>query len=287
VCYAIVSLFVPLSRETRQAYNLSLTQAHIISFIAVLPLFVVWYVAFYCYGVLQKYAHTVRKGPEGEAFQKIADGVMVLSWGLIVQAFASLILGNVADQTDSFRSVTIILQNYITLAFPVVAFTLIASGTRKLLPAKHGYNTLPSSRLLIVTFAVVAAVYSYLIVHLHHKSGYDPYHLNSFWLLATIIVPYLYAWLSGLVAAFDVSLHARVTHGLLYKRSLKLLSAGMIILIAASILLQYMNSLFLSDSAGTSINAVLLVDYILLFGMAIGYVMMISGVRGLQKIEEI
>lgn len=285
--YILATTVFPFSPATRAAYNLSLTQARIMAFITILPLLGVWFIAFYCYGALQRYARSIHTAREGAAFKKIANGVKVLSWGLVIQAFTSLLLGGFTDLSSGWYTTTIIAQNYIILIFPVIAFSSIAAGTRHLLVGKQSYNSLPASRMLLVLFALLSTVYTYLVIHVRHTTGGDAYHLPLFLLMSTIVVPYVYAWFSGITAAYDISLYTRVTHGFLYKRSLNLLTAGLVVLIIASILLQYFNSLFLSSANSISINSALLVDYILLLGIALGYGLMIAGVRGLQKIEEI
>lgn len=287
VTYVILTFLVPLSRSTRNSYNLNLTQAHIIAFIMAVPLLLLWFTAFYAYGLLQRYSASIHKAREGFAFQKLTQGVMLLAWGLVAQAFSSLILNGIADQAPSFQGAATILQNYISLAFPLIAFTAIATGTRNLLTDKHNYASLPGSRMLLVLFALLGAVYSYLVLHLRSSDGNAAFYLPTFLLLSTIIVPYLFAWFSGLVAAYDIHVYARYTHGLLYKRSLIMLSAGLIVLIVASILLQYLNSLFLTAAGAVSLNAVVLVDYLLLLGIGLGYGLIIRGVKGLLKIEEI
>ncbi len=287
VLYIFIGFLLPLSKATREAYNLNTTQAHVISFITVLPLFGIWFLAFYCYGLLQRYAKSIHKGREGVAFKRLSDGVMVLSWGLVIQAFASLLLNGLSDHSPALRGFSVITQNYITLAFPVIAFTLISTGTRHLLSGKQNYASLPTTRLLLLLFALIGSVYSYLVLHLRHTNGEDGFYLPTFLLISTVVVPYLYAWFSGLIAAYDIHLYAKVTHGVLYRRSLGLLSAGLIVLIIASILLQYLNSLFLTAAGYVSLSMLLLFDYLLLLGVAAGYGLMCKGIRALQKIEEI
>jgi hypothetical protein len=285
--YALLSFFIPMSRATREAYNLDQTQAHIIAFVTIVPLFGIWFIAFYAYGLLQRYSATIHKAREGFAFKKLTEGVTVLAWGLVIQAFASLLLNGIADQVPSLHGAAVILQNYISLAFPLIAFSAIATGTRHLLTDRHNYASLPASRFLLVLFALIGAVYSYLVLHLHNSDQSGAFYLPTFLLLGTIIVPYLYAWFSGLVAAYDIHVYARTAQGLLYRRSLGLLSTGLIVLIVASILLQYINSLFQTAAGGVSLSAVVFIDYLLLLGVALGYGLIISGIRGLLRIEEI
>jgi len=284
--YIVFSLFIPLDSTTRAAYNFSLSQAHIVAFITALPLFGVWFVAFYCYGKLHKYVDSIHKAREAAAFSRIADGVMVLSWGLVIQAFAALLLGGLSGHIHGFYGAAAVIENYIKIVFTLIAFTFISSGARQLLTTRHGYATLPSSRWLILLFAIIASIYSYLAVHVQDHSPFA-HHLPIALLFITVIIPYIYSWFLGLLAAFDITIHAKVTHGVLYRRSLNELAGGLICLIISSIIMQYLNSAFAAKVGAFSINAVLLIDYFLLFGMAFGYVLMINGVRGLQRIEEI
>lgn len=284
--YLILDLAIPLNRATREAYNFTMSQAHIIAFITAMPLFGVWFVAFFCYGRLQKYAAAIRGSKEGVAFGLIADGVMVLSWGLVVQAFASLILGGISDHVTGFSLPALALLAYIKIGFALTAFTLIGSGARRLLSGKQ-YANLANSRLLLLLFAIIATVYSYLSLHLRLNHPGTVPRLPIAWLIATVTIPYIYGWFLGLMAVFDINTHARTTKGRLYRNSLNLLAMGLICLLIASIVMQYLNSLFISNLGYFSIDAVLLIDYFLLAGMTLGYVLMINGVRGLQRIEDI
>jgi hypothetical protein len=205
----------------------------------------------------------------------------------VAQAFASLILSGLADQFHGLQGITVVAQTYIALAFPLVAFTLIATGARHLLTGKNIYASLPGSRLLLILFALLGTIYSYLVLHLRTTRGGDSLYLPIFLLLSTVVVPYLYAWFSGLVAAYDIHIYARITNGLLYKRALGFLSAGIIVLIVASILLQYVNSLFITTTGTVSLNAIIVIDYVLLLGVGLGYGLIIHGIKGLIRIEEI
>lgn len=287
VLYIVVGGFMPLDPATRQAYNLDVTQARIIGFISTLPLLAVWFAAFYCYARLQRYVRCIRGSKEELAFQRIADGVMVLSWGLIIQALLSLLLNGLASSTPSLYMPMLVIQNYINVAIPVIAFTTIASGTRRLLKGRQQYASLPGSRVLLLVFAFIGTLYSYLVLHLRHTANTDLYHLPIYLILSTLVVPYLYAWFTGLIAVYDIGLHAQVVKGVIYKRSLNFVAAGLGILIIGSIAFQYFNSLFVSSAGNVSISIMLLIDYLLLLGVALGYVLMIVGVRGLQKMEDI
>jgi hypothetical protein len=59
------------------------------------------------------------------------------------------------------------------------------------------------------------------------------------------------------------------------------------VLIVASIFLQYLNSLFLTAINGVSLNSIVLIDYLLLLGIGLGYGLIVRGVKGLLRIEEI
>lgn len=293
ISYLLISFFLPLNEATREAYNLNISQARILAFLGILPVFGVWFAALFGWNLLRKYADAIKRSNEGKAFKKIADGVMILTLGLIVRSFSSLILTGISSAYWDFHPASVILQNYITLIFPLVAFWLILTGSRQLLNNSGGSvhidanESAKRTRLLTFIFAIIAVAYSYSVFSLNGIGNTNSYFLPTFLLLLTIVIPYLFTWFSGLNAALDLTMHAKLTKGHLYRRSLNSLAAGLITLIVASIILQFLNSLFIASLGMISINFVLLIDYLLLFVMVMGYLLLAFGTRGLTRIEEV
>lgn len=284
--YALLALLLPIS-ETTTDPNLSLASSKLFALVATLPLFFTWFVAFWCLGALQKYSNAIHTATDGKSFRTITLGVGVLTWGLVVPAFFALAASTISANNPTLQKAAIITQNYISLLFPLIGFSLIGLGTRLLLlKTKRNYASLPASRILLLLFASLGAVYSYFVLHLREEH-IESFYLPTALLIATLIIPYLFAWFAGLVAAYDISLVARVTKGIIYRRGLNWLSVGLVTVIVMSILLQYLNSLIISGNVDFPLKALVLIDYLLLTGVASGYCMMIAGVQKLQQIEDV
>jgi hypothetical protein len=107
------------------------------------------------------------------------------------------------------------------------------------------------------------------------------------WLLVlTIIIPYLYAWFIGLLAAFEITVVARQAKGILYRQALRLLAGGVSVVIAGLITIQYVRSVFPSGGK-LSLGLVLLLIYLVYLIVAAGFVLITLGANRLKKIEEI
>lgn len=269
----------------------SLAQLHISSFtyrvaifILLFPYALVWYVGFYAYAKLQEYLRTLRGSQEAYAFRKLTIGMGVLAFGLIVPTIISLILNNIAMHHPGFDA-TIVINEYIALLTPLLAFSWLNSGTHALVATTKIRPQLNSMRWFAAVFLLLSAVFTHLIVFDHNRH-HNPYHLSLFWLILTFILPYLYAWFVGLVAAFELRLYARHVKGLLYKRALVQFSSGLTIAILGSIISQFVNSTS-AARASTSLDFVLLLDYILVLIIAAGLLMIAFGIRKLKRIEEV
>jgi hypothetical protein len=117
-------------------------------------------------------------------------------------------------------------------------------------------------------------------------STHNPYFLPIWLLLLTVIIPYLYAWFVGLLAAYEITSYSQQVRGVLYKQALHLLVGGLVAVIAGSILLQYISSV--DPSPGH-----LVLDYRLLLVVlfriviGIGFVLIAAGANRLKRIEEV
>jgi hypothetical protein len=270
------------------AYHLSNAQYHVLIMAIILPLVAIWFAAFYGYAKLKEYSQAVQKSREGPAFRLIAHGAAWLAWALPATSISSVIFTSIANVHPGFHAAAIIIDNYISLALGLIAFIIISRGTRALSDTVHTGTSLFGFRNLIALFITIGVVFCYLTLNnitASHNDG-NPYHLPVWLLLLTIIVPYLYAWFLGLLAAYEVGMYSKNVKGVLYKQALNLLALGIVGVIITSILIQYLSSLSESLSHLT-LNYILIVIYILLIVYCIGYVLIALGAKKLRKIEEV
>jgi hypothetical protein len=172
----------------------------------------------------------------------------------------------------------------------LVAYLLIGRGTRSLI--EHAKFRLSSneSRLIVLAFLILGVAYCFFTfqkLNLHSLTATDnPYYLPGWLLITTIIIPYLYAWFSGLLAAYEMLVYGRNVTGVFYRRGMQLLAAGLVGIIASSVIIQYIRTV-VPRAGHLSLNTTLLMINIIYICMAIGFVLIIIGANRLKKIEEV
>lgn len=286
--YLLLSLLLAPSHATLALYHLTNKQYRILIFLIILPLLAIWWAAFYGYAKIKEYAVLIEGTSEGPSFHSIANGMMWLAWGLPIPSLISLVVTTIANNHPGFTAGSIIISNYASLLVPLVALHVLSTGSRNLLEQARLRITNSSTKMLVLLFVVLGAVYCYYVfANLHdHTGSNNPYYLTSWLLLLTVVVPYLYAWFVGLLAAYEIRLVSRHSQGVLYRRGLQLLSGGLAVTVASSIALQYLRSVF-PKSGHVSLGYTLLLIYALLAVIGVGYILLAAGAQRLKKIEEV
>ncbi|HET9174368.1 MAG TPA: hypothetical protein VFN56_03740 [Candidatus Saccharimonadales bacterium] len=239
---------------------------------------------------LRRYSFIVSKTREGTAFASLSEGAKWLAWGLPVPALISIILNSIANSHPGFTAAATIISNYVSLTVPLVAFNFMSSGSRSLLQKDKLQVTAQSAKLLVLGFVIIGVVFCYFIFRnlasLHAVSSQGPYYLPNWLLILTIIIPYLYSWLIGLLAAYEMWLVGNNVAGLLYRRSLQTMSRAIIIIVGASIAIQYIQSV--NPSHGRlSLGYIVVFIYFILLIYAVGFILLALASNRLKKIEEV
>ncbi len=288
--YVLLIFILPPSQVTMLAHHLSAAQYRIVLLSLSLPNLVAWFAAFLGYGKLREYAHHVYKTDGGGHFEQLATGCAWLAYSLPLPAVAGLLLNSAANRWPHFHPTAIILSNYIYLILPLIAFSIIGSASRGLVSNAKLKFSLASSRLIIVLFLSAGVSYCYLtfrqfdLTSLH--SNNNPYFLPLWLMVITVTIPFLYTWFVGLLAAYEISLYSKQVHGLLYRRSLRLMTGGLIAVIASSITLQYLNSVHPQVGYLVLDYHLLLTTLFALIG-TVGFVLLALGATRLKRIEEV
>ncbi|MEO7945425.1 MAG: hypothetical protein ABIR37_04730 [Candidatus Saccharimonadales bacterium] len=232
-------------------------------------------------------AYTRLLGDEREtpAFMNITKGVQTMAWGLAVPAIISVILKAIGAKHPGFADTAIIISNYLTLLVPLIAFVFISNGSRllsDLVKVRPGRNGM---RIFVLLFIAFGVYYTVLTLTARKFHG-NPYHLSREITMFTVIVPYLFAWFMGLMSCYEIVLYSKKIKGLLYKRALNRMSAGIGAVIGSSIFIQFINVVYAYKS-NNSLGSLIILIYLLLTIEAVGYVLIASGAKNLKRIEEI
>lgn len=285
VLTAILALVLPVNTVALHRLHITLPVYREAVLSLLLPLGIIWFSAFYAYEKTGQYAEALRKTDEGRAFAHVARGLQLLAWGLAIATILSLVLSGVTASVPKLQAARTIIDNYVTLIFPLVGFTIIGIGARQLAQTVKASFTLRALRILFVILVLIGVFFTRYALFNHYTSG-NPYQLPIFFLLTTIVAPYLYTWFVGMLAAYDLQNYAHKVKGVLYQQALNLLALGITIVIVSSIIIQYMTTL-MNGTDNLSFGAILLLVYGLLIVEAAGYALIAYGAKRLKRIEEV
>jgi hypothetical protein len=288
--YLLLILLLPANSQAMHAYSLSGLEYRILYFAVALPAMAVWFAAFFGYAKLRDYARSIADSPEAGAFGRLATGCLWLAWSLPVPALMAILLNAVADQWPSFHSAAVIIVTYTTLAFSLVALSIIGMASRELLSHTKSHFSAANARSIMLLFVVGGVLYCYLTFRRFDSASLtatdNPYFLPIWLMLLTVIIPYLYAWFIGLLATYEIITYSKQVRGVLYKQALHLLVGGLITVIAASIALQYVSSVA-PPTGHLSLNYRLVLITILRVIDGAGFILIALGALRLKKIEEV
>jgi hypothetical protein len=288
--YLLLVFFLPANKMAQHDYHLSSAAYHVLLFVVVLPLVGIWFGAYYSYARLSQYSDAIAKTPEGRSFKNITKGFTWLAWGSAIVAIVSIVFNAIANEHPGFRAASIIVANYAGLLVPLVGYSFISSGARGLNVRAKLSITDKSANFLIMAFMLLGVAYCFVtfrFLDLHTLSSTNnPFFLPVWLIIVTVMIPFLYTWFIGFLAAYEIYLYSRHVDGLLYRQAMRLLSFGVIAVIASSITIQYLRAA-MPRVGHLSLNTTLIIINISYVFMAIGYIVLCLGARQLRKIEEV
>ena len=291
--YLILTQILPANKFALETYGLTPLRYHLLLLLVVLPFIGIWYAAFYSFSRLKTYATAIQKSPEGQDFRQLAIGSGWLAYALPTLAFTTIIINSLTDSYPARHPAAIIFNNYLSLILPFIAFTILSNSARQLANRANLRLSMGAARGLIAIFIVLGVAYGYFsfnhLSHLSLTASDNIYYLPVWLVVVSIMIPYLYAWFIGLLAAYEIMLFAKQVKGVIYRQALRSVAYGLAIVIVSSIALQFVNCVMpYSSSSGTQqLNSVLIGVFIVELLSAIGYGFIAVGARRLIKIEEV
>ncbi len=287
--YALIVLLGPADSTTYLKYHLTQSKSYFLSLSTIIPLALVWYSAYYGFSVFRDYARVIRKTAEGQAFDQIARGLGFLAFSLPLNSVIASLVNLLTVQHPSFFIPLTISKNYLLLILPLCAFVTISRGAEKLtLLVKRNKIRGYSPGIWALGIILLSSIFSWLIIA-RPADGGDPmnvYHLPNWLIIISIATPYLYTWFRGVLAAYYTSSYQHNVKGRLYRKSLRYLSAGILVVILVNILVQSMTMLS-SRFYHLHLTPLLVVVYMLIALYAVGFGLLVLGAKRMRKIEEV
>jgi hypothetical protein len=290
VLYIGLIFILPASQAAMQHYHLSALEYRVATASLALPTIVVWFAAFWGYAKLREYSQAIAKSKEGSHFAQLGNGCAWLAWSLPLTTISAFVLNGISNWQPTFHPTAIILANYIALIVPLIAFVVIGLAARNMVGKLHLNLDLTSARLTMLLFLAGGIAYCFLIFHrldpMSLTSTHNSYFLPIWLLIVSVIIPYLYAWFIGLLAAYEITLFGVNMHGLLYRRALLYMVSGFVAVILSSIALQYLDSV-VPRTGALLFNYKLLLTLVIRVVSGIGFFTLAIGASKLKKIEEV
>ncbi len=291
VLFAVQTFILPVSKEALAIYHLTPHQYMYLVLIVKIPLIAAWSIAFYSYRRLREYATQIKDAPEGGDYDSIAKGTGWLAWGFAIPPVIGAFLGLIAQTHPVFRTVSASYNTYIYLLVTLVGLSYIGSGIHKLARRSSVNFEMKHIRYLVAVLVAMSVLFGVLIAtRLHHVTelgdSYNSFYVPNIMVWSTIVFPYLYAWCIGIIAAFELSMVARRTTGVIYKQALLYLTIGLITIIVAMVALQYFRAI-IPRTGSLTINGALIMAYAIYAVNAVGSVLLAVGVKRLKRIEDI
>jgi len=288
--YVLLVFLLPASVATRHTYHLSALEYRSALLAVALPSLLTWVAAFLGYAKLRQYVTVVRKSPEGSYFDKLATGCAWLAWSLPVSSLFGLLANAAGEEWSAVHGAATITDNYLGVLLAVVAFSLIGAASRGLVNHAKLKFSLAGVRGLMLSFLAAGVLYCYLVFRrldlTSLGSTHNAYSLPIWLVVLSVIIPYLYAWFAGLLAAYEINLFSKHTNGVLYRQALQLLVGGLTAIILSFIALQYISTVVPSQGHLVLGYRLVIITLFRIIGGG-GFLMLALGAQKLKRIEEV
>jgi hypothetical protein len=289
--YSLLVLLPAPVHETLVKYHLSSVSYRWLELSVTLPSILTWFITLYGFDRLRKYGYLIKDSKDGKSILTISNGLGVIAYGTPLVGIVNTISALMIRNHTNLLSTQTIVRNYLLMLVPLIAFILINQGTRGLSELIKSRPSRAAGQILVIMFIIIGVAYCYLVLKnidspLNKANTPQAYYLPDILILATLVVPYLYIWFTGMLSVTEILLYNQKIKGIIYKRSWMYISRGFIGVITASIVIQYLTSLS-GKLNRLHLNSLLALVYALLILQALGYVFIALGAKKLQKIEEV
>lgn len=289
--YLLNVVLTPPDKITLEKYNISSGQLIALLLTITIPYVIIWFIALGGYLRFKHYTDHIKASRDGTAFDIISRGILLLTLWLPFSALVGAFTGYYTNHHPSATAAMVRLDNYANLLLLLPAFLLINRGAAKLLTLiRKPIHQLPQTWMMV--YIVFSAVYVFLA--LHDPARQVPtrdvleatYYLPDWATLTTLVIPRLIMWFLGIQAVYYLYSYATKVKGSLYKLALVNLARGIGVVVGATIILRGFQSLS-TQLNHLNLGALLLIIYILLLIICVGYYLIAKGAKRLRQIEEI
>jgi hypothetical protein len=290
-CYVILlilySAFTLLSAPTSATlaqYHLSVDGIRLINVTIIVLVAAIWFVGFYGYTKLRSYSQLIRGGKDAKPIAWLTRGIFVLALWLPVSMTVSSILTYIGLRHAAFMAGSTVINNYISLLIPLLAFILISKGARGLSDLVRQRPSFGAINVLAIILVYIGLIDYHLVAATHDRTAV--YHLSIWLIITTLVAPYIYMWFIGLLSTYEVYRYRIKVQGIVYRQCWTLLTLGLGLLIVTSIGFQYLSTIS-NRLNHLPIYWLLIIIYVVLTVLSAGFILIAMGTRKLRRIEEV
>lgn len=292
LAYILMTLLLPPDKKVLVKYQVSPASIRILSLVVTLPLVAIWGLGFYGYYRYHSYTTSIKNTRDGRNHQLISNGLLILALSLPINNIISNLLTYYGRLNPGFLASSVIIGNYITIAIYLTAFLLLYKGANGLVHIT-GQNLRQRGEIyLMMIFTVVVAAFYYL--SLTNPARQFPasggttaaYFLPDWLIVTTILIPYTIMWYLGTMAAYRLWLYRNRVSGEIYRTAFTRVAIGLGMVVALQMVLRFLVTIVtLLDKL--ALKYLLLIIYVLLIFIGVGYWFIASGAKRLKRIEEV
>ncbi len=223
------------------------------------------------------------------AFRFISRGLGLLIFDLVGVPMISAARTFWAQNLQAAEWLTII-SNYFHIIIPLLAFSYLYVGTRKLVLSSHyaaslKNNILPSliATTIFISFFSIALFGNTSRQMISETGRFASYYVSDTLIVLTIIIPLSITWLLGIQAALNTE---RYVHSLtlIWRSAFIRFFHGLLAIIGSSIILQGITAFGSEQLQQVNLLLILLVIYMFIIIQAVGYLLIRSSAKQLHKL---
>lgn len=290
IIYVLGTVLPSPDTSTLKKYDITATQLRVLIITIVLPYVIIWTLSLIAYLRFRAYSRSIRNDKDGEAWHEVTKGILWIALSLPIFSTVNTLSSLLYRQTPSWTSNLVRFDVYLAMIVMAIGIWYVYKGSGKLLSLVHKYR-FQTSLTLVLGFIAFAVVYTFMTLNdparsvptgaIERATYYEP----DWAILLTITIPRLLMWFLGLQALYNITVYFAKTRGKIYKSALVNLAQGLGIILGATIFLRVLQTLN-SVLAVSGLGLMLVIIYLLLVALGIGYFLMDRGARKLEILEK-
>jgi hypothetical protein len=241
------------------------------------------------------YTSDIKTYKDGQPMYLVATGLALLVGSIIFNGIVGIL--RPWALADGWLSAYTILANYLSAWLPLVAYSFMYIGSKRLLRVVKAKPKSKNAVLWIwipiaIFLTVVAATYVAVLLNYNYRSSTpDPSRYSSFYLsdpliLLTLALPYLVGWGLALKSALNLYAYLKQVKGIIYKSAFFRFLTGMLVVTFFFMMVQMLIA-FSTYVAKAGLGSILLLLYMLILLYALGFLIIASGAKKLVAIEKV